>query len=66
MTEIAIVVAENKTALSAVAGLANLTIIAGTEQPFSGLETYSVPLLSGVGVIRTDRPGWIAFARVDE
>ena len=65
MADIAIVVAANKAGLTAVAGSADLTIIEGTEQPFTGLETYSIPLLSSVGVIRTDRGGWIAFAKVN-
>lgn len=65
MSDIAIVVAETEAGLNAVASSSGLTLIEGTAQPFTGLETYSVPNLSSVGIIHTGKNGWIAFAMIE-
>lgn len=65
MSDIAIVVAETEAGLDAVAAISGLTVIDGTAQAFTGLETYSVSTLSSVGVIRTGKDGWIALAMME-
>lgn len=64
METIAIVIAEDEPGLMAMAHASGLTVIDETVRAFDGLETFSYPTLSSVGVIRTGKRGWIALAMV--
>ena len=64
MSDIAVILANTKGGLAAVADAAGgLQIIDGTVQSFDAVETYSDPKLTPAGSISSGKSGWIALAR---
>ncbi len=62
MKEMAVVIAETKGGLSAVAEQSGYEIIPDTERQFSSLTTCSDPTFDGAGHIDTPKAGWVALA----
>jgi hypothetical protein len=62
MTDIVLVVAQTLGGLQAVADSNSLQLLPGTARQFSGLETFSEPVMTSVGILRTGKSGFIAFA----
>lgn len=65
MADLAVVIADTRGGLDAIAATSRLTLIPETVREFSSLTTFSTPGLTTASHIDTDQKGWVALAEVD-
>ncbi len=63
MSEYTILISESEGGLAAVAEQSGCTLVAGTANKFSTLTTRQDVPMSDAGVVRTEKPGWVALGK---